>query len=190
MTLRRRWRDGSMEASRPGCAEPARVEGGSMATEGSSGASTPAPGGGAGRTCKDPTAAYVTLQCFTAYDVAAAERRKKAFEDMKARMAAIKGIQVAYEDAKAAQRPPLVQLLQDLKAIRRTVECLVTDQDDLVDCFCKRGEAAPGASSPLTMPDNPCPMAERRDGKDLEALRTAQTGIAKAIDARKRVSTS
>ena len=44
-----------------------------MATEGSSGTSTPAPTGGTGETCKDPTAAYVTLQCFNAYDVAVTE---------------------------------------------------------------------------------------------------------------------
>jgi hypothetical protein len=156
-----------------------------MATESSSGTSTPAPTGSAGQTCTDPTAAYVTLQCFNAYDVAVTERRKKAFEDMKARMAAITGIQVAYEAAKAAQMPALVQLLEDLKAIRKTVECLVTDQDDLVECFCK-WEKTPGGSSPVPMPDDPCPMADERDPDDLEALRTAQTGITKAIDARKR----
>jgi hypothetical protein len=156
-----------------------------METEGRAGTSTQAPTGGAGPTCTDPTTAYVTLQCHNAYDVAVTERRKKAFEDMKARMAAITGIQVAYEDAKAAQMPALAQLLHDLKAIRKTVECLITDQDDLVDCFCK-WEKTPDGSSPLPMPDDPCPMADERDPNDLEALRTAQTGITKAIEARKR----
>ena len=108
-----------------------------MATEGSPEASTQAPTGGRARPARIRPTAYVTLQCFIAYDVAVSERRKKAFEDMKARIAAIKGIQVAYEDAKAAQKPALVQLLEDLKAIRKTVECLVTDRDDLVGCFCK-----------------------------------------------------
>ena len=124
-----------------------------MATEGNYGASNPAPPGGVDDGCKDPTDAFVSLQCFYAQDVVVGERRKTALDDMKARIAAVSGIQVTYEDALAAQRPALKQLLQDLKAIKKTVECQVTDrQDDLIRCFCEKIEKESGGSSPLADP--------------------------------------
>jgi hypothetical protein len=159
-----------------------------MATEGIHGASTPAPPGGVDYDgCQDPTDEFVALQCFYANDVVVGERRKVALDDMKTRVAAVSGIQVTYEDAIAAQKPALRQLLQDLKAIKKTVECQVTDrQDDLIRCFCEKIEKEPGDSSPLAIPDDPCPKVDELTSDDLEELRTTQTKITSAIDEHKR----
>lgn len=158
-----------------------------MATEGNDGASNPAPPGGVDDGCKDPTDEFVELQCFYAQDVVVEERRKTALDDMEARIAAVKGIQVTYEDALAAQRPALKQLLEDLKAIKKTVECEVTDrQDDLIRCFCEKIEKESSGSSPLAMPDDPCPKAEQSKAGDLEELRTKQIDITRAIDEHKQ----
>ena len=155
-----------------------------MSTESSQEESTPAPPGGGG--CKDPTDAYVALQCFVAYDGAVGDRRKLALDDMKTRVTAVKGIQVKYEDARAAQTTALEQLLQDLKSIKKTVECQVTDRrDELVRCFCKKVKQESGGS-PLAMPSDPCPRADKRDPDDLEELRTGQTVITSVIEAHKR----
>lgn len=158
-----------------------------MATEGNNAASTPAPPGGVDDGCQDPTDAFVSLQCFYAQDVVVSERRKAALDDMKTRIAAVSGIQVTYEDALAAQKPALKQLLQDLKAIRKTVECQVTDrQDDLIRCFCEKIEKESGGSPPIVIPDDPCPKAEELNAGDLEELRTQQTAITSAIDEHKQ----
>jgi hypothetical protein len=78
-------------------------------------------------------------------------------------------------------------LLEDLKAIEKTVECNVTDrQDDLIRCFCEKIEKASGGSPPLAMPDDPCPKAEQPKSGDLEELRTKQTVIVSAIDEHKQ----
>ncbi|TCM35972.1 hypothetical protein [Kribbella sp. VKM Ac-2568] len=155
-----------------------------MSTEGSQEGSNSAPSGGGG--CKDPTDAYIALQCFVAQDSVVSEHRKKALDDMKTRTTAVKGIQVTYEDALAAQKSGLEQLLQDLKAIKKTLECQVTDRrDDLIRCFCKKVTQESGGASPITMPDNPCPKAERRNPADLEELRTAQDAVTSAIEAHK-----
>jgi hypothetical protein len=158
-----------------------------MATEGNYGASNPAPPGDVDDGCQDPTDAFVSLQCFYAQDVVVTERRKTALDDMKTRIAAVSGIQVKYEDALAAQRPALKQLLQDLKTIKKTVECQVTDrQDDLIRCFCEKIDKESGGPSPLPIPDDPCPKAEQLNAGDLEELRTKQAMITNAIDEHKQ----
>ncbi|MET1133699.1 MAG: hypothetical protein ABWX60_09780, partial [Aeromicrobium sp.] len=88
-----------------------------MSTEGQQQGGAPAPTGGTGGGCKDPTEAYIALQCFVAQDAVVGARRAKALDDMKTRITAVTGIQVAYEDALAEQKSALEQLLQDLKSI-------------------------------------------------------------------------
>lgn len=158
-----------------------------MASEDEDGTNDSAPDGGVGQGCKDPADALVALQCSRAQDVVVTERRKTALEDMTARVTAVSGIQVRYEDALLAQRPALKQLLRDLKAIKKTVECQVTDRrENLTRCFCEKIEEESAGPPSKEGADDPYAKAEEPDAGGLEELRTEQADIITAISEHKK----
>jgi hypothetical protein len=159
-----------------------------MVTDTEPGATSSATTTEAGDDCPDPTDSFVRLQLWCAQDFAVCDRRKVALEEMTARVLAVAGLQVTYEDALAEEDPALRQLLQDLKSIRTTVECLVPGdrQESLLDCFCERVKDENDAPTPQPMPEDPCAKAEQSQVDDLEELRRKQTTITRAIEQHKQ----
>jgi hypothetical protein len=158
-----------------------------MVTDTEPGASSSAPTT-AGDDCPDPTDKHLKLQQLSAEDCAKCDRRKLAVEEMDAQVGAVVGLQLAYENALVEQRAALLQLLEELKAIRKTVECDVPGdrRKTLVDCFCERVKSDHDEPAAQPMPKDPCPKAKDAQLGDLEDLRRTQTLITRAIEEHKK----
>lgn len=130
--------------------------------------------------CPDPRHAYEELLKLSARDTQICTHRDAAVGDMTSRTEQTGDLQKSYEEANTAQKAALRELLEKLKAIRKTIECQV-DEDyarELSNCFCDALGESDETKEPAA-PEVTCEWAEEADTEsDLERL---QVEAAKVI---------